>query len=172
MRVSINNLSNSIREVLGIEGPITNKKMEEIINSLNGQVIYKNGIRNSEVKLKKNFQTQGFEIMIDGEMPDTRNLFTIAHELGYLFLHMGYLDESEWNKYTDNVYQRNGFNNLEESMANEFAGAFLMPENLFKKKVYDSLSNGMYNLSEVAEFFNVSVNATRVRAKYLGLIEW
>ncbi len=38
-----------------------------------------------------------FEIIVFEYQPPNRKSFTIAHELGHLFLHMGYIiDEERW----------------------------------------------------------------------------
>ena len=83
-----------------------------------------------------------------------RNRFSIAHQLGHLFL--GQTD------YTNNQ------NDIE---ANEFAANLLMPKKEFIDAVYDNLDEDDYcDLCLVAKHFNVSPGAALTRFKRLGLI--
>ena len=96
-----------------------------------------------------------------------RARFTLAHELGHLFLHY-ILGES-----TELVYTRLGTNQVEYD-ANEFAANFLMPTKLFKEvaaSAYDSAAN-TYDLSKIADQFGVSVDAAKTRGRFLGLFVW
>lgn len=89
---------------------------------------------------------------------DLRNNFTIAHELGHLFLHSQNIKERKIS------FNRFGSNRLEWE-ANWFAAAFLMPESRFKDK------NTEYNgsLYDLSFYFNVSESAIRIRKKELGI---
>ncbi|MFT4968131.1 MAG: Zn-dependent peptidase ImmA (M78 family), partial [Candidatus Deianiraeaceae bacterium] len=64
-------------------------------------------------------------IFINEKYSATRNLFTIAHEIGHFILHTGSNNRfDEYHKYTDAERKR-------EYEANAFAGKLLMPENKF-----------------------------------------
>lgn len=77
-------------------------------------------------------QDDGFIIYISPFQSTERRKFTIAHELGHLFLHMGYRINSDlWNKQMDATYYRAG-DSLLEYQANEFAAALLMPKKYTK----------------------------------------
>ena len=100
-----------------------------------------------------------------------RKNFTIAHELGHLFLHMGFGTE-EWYKVENGTrYYRSGLDD-EEKEANQFAAAFLMPKKEYRKILYENVSEGIINIQEIANFFNVSIDAAINRGKWLGYIEW
>lgn len=101
-----------------------------------------------------------------------RRRFTIAHELGHLFLHMGYLiNEELWRKQDQNVYERSG-SSEKEYQANEFAAAFLMPKEDYFRKMNESMDGNKVNTSKIAEYFNVSVEAASNRGKFLGYLKW
>lgn len=56
-----------------------------------------------------------------------RRNFMIAHELGHLFLHMGFrINDDKWNNQMKGFYRNNDAET--NYQANEFAKAFLMPE--------------------------------------------
>lgn len=128
-----------------------------------------------EIDAKIDKEGESFKITINANRPNTRNNFSIAHELGHLFLHMGYLVNPErWksvNKYTDSVYYRFGHGE-EELEANEFAAAFLMPENKYKKAVKEFTKNGFCQILELAKYFDVSQEAALNRGRWLGIFSW
>ena len=103
-------------------------------------------------------------IYVNDNYPATRNLFTIAHEIGHCILHdkinKGYdRREDEYHNYTPEERGK-------EYEANQFAGQLLMPESQFVEvfKKYDG------KFSKIADVFGVSVRACEVRAFNLGLI--
>lgn len=64
--------------------------------------------------------------------------------------------------------------NQNEYNANEFAGAFLMPEIIFKDVANDfyNESEGTYDVAKIAEEFGVSIKAATIRGKFLGVFAW
>lgn len=112
-----------------------------------------------------------FIIHLNKNKPFFRTRFSLAHELGHLFLHMGYLTD-RWNTaetFQDSIYYRS-YNrkdmnySQEESEANEFAAAFLMPKEQFRQSF---IRNG-FNINTTAAEFQVSNDAARTRARNLG----
>lgn len=171
-RKAINQLAYDIRESLKLETPIANIRDIPVI--LGGQILFSNELENDmEAMIEKNHKN--FIIRIKDHSNTQRMRFSIAHELGHLFLHMGYLiNEQLWNEagnYKDSVYYRNGFG-TEENEANEFAGAFLMPEEEFKTLAKANLNKGFYNIEAIAKHFDVSVSAATIRGRWLGLFGW
>lgn len=104
-----------------------------------------------------------------------RDRFTIAHELGHLFLHMGYLiDPQKWAStpdYMGSAFYRYGYSE-EELEANEFAAAFLMPERVYLKQIDQHMSNGSCDIGSLAEYFGVSHGAAKNRGKWLKVFNW
>jgi Zn-dependent peptidase ImmA (M78 family) len=110
-----------------------------------------------------------FEIAISPYQSAKRKKFTIAHELGHLFLHMGYLlDPDLWNVQDEKIYRRFGTNE-EEYQANEFAAALLMPKEEFEKTVSELAEGSRIDVQQVADHFKVSVSAAKNRGYFLGL---
>ena len=71
--------------------------------------------------LSKSKQT--LRLFVSPFQSSERRKFTIAHELGHLFLHMGYMIDSDlWEQQENATFYRAG-NSSEEYQANEFAAA-------------------------------------------------
>lgn len=169
MRNYIERLASDIREAFDIPVPITN--MESVVRRLGGSIMFDNNMLISDVDGKLRKQGEGFIIIVNSEQTDRRMNFTIAREIGHLFLHMGYIiDEEMWNQ-NHNEYYRKGTNE-EEYEANEFAAAFLMPKDEYKK-VMDMYTEGnIVHTGKIAEYFNVSASAASNRGKWLGYLAW
>ncbi|RSU62824.1 ImmA/IrrE family metallo-endopeptidase [Sphingomonas koreensis] len=108
---------------------------------------------------------QKFRIIVPSHTSPERDRFTIAHEFGHFVLH--YLWQRQRNpSYPEKVVAfRHGSKRIEWE-ANWFAGAFLMPADLFRH-AYEA-KNG--DLWQIADQFRVSSKAAEVRAKDLGLL--
>lgn len=89
-----------------------------------------------------------------------RQRFTLAHELAHFFLHK-HLN----TVFEDKVLFRGGTVSPEEREANNFAGEILMPTEQFLKNI----NSGNNSIQGLADEFEVSTLAVRVRAKQLGL---
>ena len=108
---------------------------------------------------------------VSPHQPIGRRNFTIAHELGHLFLHMGYkINQEIWER-QEVTYFRKG-DSEEEYEANEFAAAFLMPKKVYKEIMDRHTEGNIVYTSKIAEEFNVSVKAASNRGKWLGYLVW
>ena len=87
-------------------------------------------------------------------------LIVFIHELGHYFLHKGTGDTA----FSDEVFYRIENSSSIEYAANEFAARLLIPENRLTEK----LTQGMIDLRELAEEFEVSIAAMEYRVKSLG----
>lgn len=173
-------VANSVRESLKLEIPYSPQKAVEL---LNGEIIDSIEDENIDAYIKKN-GTDRFVIHRNKyKCSELRDSFTIAHELGHLFLHMGYLlDDEKWNsisEYQDSAFYRMaGINGKpgryaqEEHEANEFAANFLMPKNEFIFVAKQHLENNKYSIQPIADHFKVSVPAATNRGKWLGIFAW
>ncbi|MGL4946208.1 MAG: ImmA/IrrE family metallo-endopeptidase [Cetobacterium sp.] len=174
----IKNLTIGIRNQFGIEvnTPFTYNKLEELVKKLNGR-IKKVDYLNYDAEIIKKTETIDFEIILSEYPSIQRKMFSIAHELGHLFLHMLYLiNDNHWNSLSENQsYKREGLNKL-ESEANFFAAELLMPEeeylNQLKKNKILKDDNVYFNTQNMAKYFNVSENAIINRGKWLGVFAW
>jgi len=104
----------------------------------------------------------------------------IAHELGHLFLHMGFLIKKKlWKSISEETYMSYSSETLpknrtrEELEADEFAAAFLMPRKEFDRQIYQNKSkDGIINVNDIANYFAVSPKMILTRARWLGYVEW
>lgn len=172
-RKAINNLAYNIREVLKLQTPID---LSTLVNELEGKIEYSSDIDGKEARIQKlDIGEKKFLVTLPETTTHVRDRFTIAHELGHLFLHMGYLiDDEKWAStgiYKDSAYYRFGHTE-EEYEANEFAGALLMPEKEFTETANKFKQNNTYDLDKIAEHFNVSTDAAKVRGRWLGIFSW
>ena len=147
-RNRIHNLAYQLREALNIETSVTLKDVVE--NRLGGIIEYVSDLRTNgnEIEAKIEKHKKSFKITINENMIKTRNNFAIAHELGHLFIHMGYLiNDKLWNsvdEYSDSVYFRFGYSE-EELEANEFAAAFQMPEDEYNNILRQNINKDTIN---------------------------
>lgn len=100
-----------------------------------------------------------WEISINSLHHPKRQRFTLAHELGHYILH-------RWRcqNFEDKKLFRNTDSNPMEAEANEYAANLMMPENEFRTFVQTRSSK----INDLADHFDVSAIAVRVRAKKLG----
>lgn len=97
--------------------------------------------------------------------PQTRQRFTIAHELGHILL--GHIRPGERahrdpKRSYDSYYER-----PMERQANDFAAQLLMPETVVRMAAKQNP-----NLRELAYEFNVSMDAIGYRTQNLGVSIW
>lgn len=169
LRMLINNLTQDIIDLYNIQIPIQN--INDVVTTLGGCVEESVDIVNmSDGSIRK--QDDGFIIYVSPFQSLERKKFTIAHELGHLFLHMGYRINVElWNKQKNLTYYRSG-DSLMEYQANEFAAALLMPKKVYKR-IMDQYTVGReVETDKVADYFGVSVSAASNRGKFLGYLQW
>jgi len=119
-------------------------------------------------------ESNEFTIIINGNKPETRQAFTIAHELGHYFLHADILKSEklivDGDDYLENkrvLYRLDeAKRNQIEIEANNFAAAILMPRDL----VLDAWER-LEDIQECAKVFGVSAIAMTIRLERLSLIE-
>jgi Zn-dependent peptidase ImmA (M78 family) len=169
----INDLADLVRSALKLPRPY---EPEIAVDKLGGRIIEDIDNMAIDAYIKKE-KEESFVISLNKKKPFLRERFTIAHELGHLFLHMGFLVNKElWEKqskeFQDSAYYRmSGNYNKEEWEADEFAAAFLMPKEEFIRQVYDNLSDNRIDILAIADYFKVSPRAALKRAKYLEYVE-
>ncbi len=170
-REYINSLADKIRSYFSNNFPVD---LKEIVRKLGGNLAITSlnylNIEDDEYSeafitadVEKPFE---FRIVVDESVHRNRQNFSIAHELGHLFLHLGYfLDDDKWreSKLKLASHYRKGYG-PDELEANEFAAAFLMPKDEYLSKIYDGLE-----IEQIAEYFGVSVEAAINRGRFLNV---
>jgi predicted transcriptional regulator len=168
-REHINRLADSIRVGCELDTPVN---VLAAVERLGGQLVEED---DADFEAKVERSGTGFRISLGPQPHEQRRRFSIAHELGHLFLHMGYLiDETKWQNvgvYTDSVYYRFGYG-TEEFEANEFAASLLMPSSEFLQVAQQSKFAGLVRPQVIADHFQVSVEAAVNRGRWLGIFSW
>lgn len=165
-REQIKIIVDSLIKILKIDCPVD---LENLVHELGGKI--NNEIPNDYLDGMVTKDCNGsFIISLSENQCYERRRFTIAHELGHLFLHMGF-PQTDWNP-EKKTFFRSGYSEL-EYQANEFAACLLMPKNEFIKIVKENLDNdGNVFTIKVAHYFKVSESAVINRGKWLGVFEW
>lgn len=168
LREAINRFANSVRSVYNITVPITN--IDEVVKTIGGKVeLSANSYETYDGRIRKSSDCN-FIIEVSENQSDVRKNFTVAHELGHLFLHMGYESNAElWDK-QEKEYKREGYSE-EEYEANEFAACLLMPSEEYRRVLYDFSDGNEVDVSKIAKYFNVSLPAALNRGRFLGYFE-
>lgn len=146
-RRMINSLAEDVLSAYNISVPIGN--IDEIVEKLGGTIQKEAFFSDGAVEKEGN----GFKIIVSPFQDEKRERFTIAHELGHLFLHMGYRTNNElWEKQENNIYHRIG-NSEKEYQANEFAAAFLMPATEYLSVLNKVAEGNMVDTSKNSRIF-------------------
>lgn len=167
--IFIDNLAEKIINAYNIQIPIID--MKEVIKSIGGRIMYKNNyyelINGNIIKT----HDRKFDILLPILNKNSNNNFTIAYNLGHIFLHMGYrTDFLLWNKIIiDKQYKF--ISSKQEKQSEYFALSLLMPKNIFLKIFCKYSDDNTVDMTEVANYFNVSISQSRRRASFLGLIK-
>ena len=168
----ISALAGVVRESLELSVPVDVVKAVDRLGGTVKEVEVAPGLPEAAVRRTG----ERFEITIRKDHVEVRKRFSVAHEIGHLILHMGYLISPErWghsSEYCDSVYHRFGYG-IEEAEANLFAAAFLMPEEEFRGAVMelgrrkDLPSKDL--VKELALQFRTSFRAALWRGEELGI---
>lgn len=169
----INKVADAVRSTFNVAIPIDN--IDSLVNQLGGSVVEKPGLDELYDGTIKKVGDNSFEIAIFPNQDNEIRNFAIAHELGHLFLHMGYLiGKDTWDQY-DNSGQCGQFSHFgtdeQELQANEFAAALLMPQKEFKEKIDEHTSRNFADMAQVANYFHVSISVATNRGRSLEHLE-
>lgn len=165
----ISTLTDKIREKYSITTPI--QDMTEIVKKIGGNVIQKYNFDSYyDATVMKTNDTFYIAIPIISDMQ--RKNFAIAHELGHLFLHMGFKTNVEvCDNQVLNKYIR--FSMIEQEIqANEFAASLLIPKDEYINEIKQQTKNNQdIDIKAISEKFNVSYVLAYNRGYYLKILE-
>lgn len=119
------------------------------------------------------YKDQKFSILININKPETRQHFTLGHELGHYFLHADKLKKGEGmvdgeSELANVPYRhRSGASDAArlEVEANNFAASLLMPADLVRR-AWEATES----VEKCAGIFKISVVAMSIRLTQLGLV--
>jgi Zn-dependent peptidase ImmA (M78 family) len=173
-RQAIEQFAGQVRAFTSAEIPIP-EKFPAIIEKLRGQPVAYETFGGWDIAGKIEKKNASFLITLNAIQSNLRNNFTLAHELGHLFIHMGYMtDKKRWdsiNEYQDSPLYRLGYSD-EEYEANQFAGAFLMPEKEYLDFIKQNAVDNSIDIDFLASRFQVSRDAALTRGRWLGVFSW
>jgi len=147
----INKLADELRNIwkLGID------PLPEIT-----EMFEENNIKIFEVSKEESFDGMSTKvngipvIVINKNIKLLRKRFTLSHELAHLIFDLKEIDEKE-----------------NERICNTFAGAFLIPEESFKKEFGERRGHlDLKELTIIGDYYGISVQAIMARARFLNLI--
>lgn len=165
LRKKIKQIVDVLIESCEIETPVD---LQNLVTSLGGEITTLTE-ESSVFGSVKRIDNNRFIISVSPNQNEHRKRFTVAHELGHLFLHMGFPEEK-----TENVEMYRIGASEQEYQANEFAACLLMPEKEFIEVVMSNTDNSSaeVNINAVAQYFNVSETSAINRGRWLGIIQW
>lgn len=147
--------------------------MRNLITNIGGEILDTSNIFELSDGSIEKLPNNNFRILLyNGNATLERENFTIAHELGHLFLHMGFGTDRWENTQVGKSFNRNGNYDETEMEANQFAAAFLMPKEEYRNILYQNVNNNRIDIRIIAEYFGVSREAASNRGKWLGYLKW
>lgn len=166
-RSKIDNLVRTIQDTYHIVTPIGN--MNHVVHILGGSIWGDYMVSGSVVEKTGDC----FRILMNRySYSSYKDRFTVAVELGHLFLHMGYkIDYNRWCSIPDGQYTRL-WNSEEYSLAYEFASSFLMPEWLVYSMVRKETHDGVVDITKLSNCFQVTELSVLNRLKTLGISDY
>ena len=167
-RIFIDNLAEAVIDAYGITIPIDN--IEAVVKKIGGEIVEKADLDDLYDGTIRKVDQNSFSIVISPFQSEGRKAFTVAHELGHLFLHMGFrINDDKWNNQMKGFYRNNDAE--ANYQANEFAKAFLMPEEEYGEILNRYTKGNRVNIKEVANHFHVAINIAASRGQLLGYFE-
>jgi Zn-dependent peptidase ImmA (M78 family) len=151
------------RRIANIENVIPDNYFD-VIQNIGINVIAKD-FKNDAYFGASSFSSElGSYIIINNSerIPEERKIFSLIHEYGHLLFHSDQYSNSQYN-----AFYINGKSDMNEKIANKFAGHFLMPKNLV-----DSYIESRKNIDplEMKKHFKVSIQTLYVMLHEYGII--
>lgn len=149
--------------------------IEDTVGRLGGEISKVDKLdNNTDAKISPT--EDGMNFVIRHTIPEHNEKylrFSVAHELGHLFLHMAQPDEKK-GYVIEGSYAHNGkSDSIIEWEAEEFAAAFLMPEDVFvhESEIIDEDNNndGKDKIELLSDKFKVPYKSVIVRGRNLEI---
>lgn len=136
--------------------------IESLVKAFNIEIVFEDLEMDQSGYISK--RGDRYVIGLNQYMSPRRQRFTLAHELAHYILHKNLYNDERYPEF--NLF-RDENNNMQEVEANNFASEILMPTKEYKKIVND----GIRLLTDIADYFDVSIAAARYKAFKLGYIK-
>ena len=168
VRTLINNVTQDIIDLYHIQIPI--QDIHDVVIALGGHVEESaddNMLSDSGIKKQDN----GFIIYVSPSQSPVRRKYTIASELGHLFLHMGYkINPKLWDMQENATYYK-ADSSLQNYQAYVFAEALFMPQKVYKEVMDQYTLGDKVETAKIASYFGVSISEASQRGKFLGYFQ-
>lgn len=145
---------------------------ENVVEAHSELVVHFTDTLPAEISGATTYQDRKFFVLVNSVKPETRQNFTLGHELGHFFLHTdtlkaeGFVDTENFLDNPNILYRVDPSDrSILEREANHFAASLLMPAELVQKAWHANP-----NIEEVAAIFHVSTIAMSIRLTELGLV--
>lgn len=168
VRTLINNVTQDIIDLYNIQIPI--QDIHDVVIALGGHVEESaddNMLSDSGIKKQDN----GFIIYVSPSQSPVRRKYTIASELGHLFLHMGYKINPKWWDMQENAAYYKADSSLGNYQAYEFAEALFMPQKVYKEIMDQYTSGDKVEIAKIASYFGVSISEASQRGQFLEYLQ-
>lgn len=151
----------SIRKVANEQGYVSENRfdVERFIQDKFQDIEIKHEVLSPDVSGKLENKKGIWILTVNSNHPSVRQRYTLCHELGHYLNHRNSVKSFE-----DTVFFRSNQKSSMEYMADQFAAQLLMPEN----EITTLLSNGVNTVKEMAQKFDVSLDAMKYRLEQLG----
>lgn len=136
------------------------KKWRKIVQS-HGVFVFKDSFKDTNFSGFCLYDTEFPIIYINNSEAKTRQIFTLFHELAHILFHTSGFDPLDENYFRG---QLKGANKKIETMCNEFAGAFLVPEESLPKNIE------LKDIKKWADSYSVSQEVFLIRLLKSGRI--
>lgn len=161
---SVEEFTSDIAEILGFK---PGDDLGALVAKLGGKIVTgSTGYEDMESGSLIAHSLSDFTIYLSPLTSIARDRFTIAHELGHLFLHLPNIQKNDSTaamRATRYIKSDSPEDKRIEWEANWFAAAFLMPAEEFKKQYYEG------GIDRIKTYFKVSEPAAKARAETLKL---
>lgn len=161
--------ADKVRQFFDISTPVSD--INAAVRKLGGTIEFDEKLSEfSDGGIRKTGEVS-FCIYVSPHQSAERRNFSVAYELGHLFLQMGFMTNPEkWENQKRERFCNNPYG-VEELMAREFAYAFLMPEKEYIHIMKKCSDYKTIHINKMAEYFHVPTDIIKNRGRSLGFEE-
>ena len=151
------------RRIANIENVIPDNYFD-VIQNIGIHVIVKDFKNDAYFGASSYTSDLGSYILINNadQISEERKIFSLIHEYAHLLFH-----SNQYSNRQHNAFYTSGKSDLNEQIANKFAGYFLMPKNLVDSFIQ---SRDQVDLFEMKKYFKVSIQTIYVMLYEYGFI--
>jgi len=169
LRKYIDDLSDKVRKACGFDDNRFPVDLELCVANIGGDMV--RAERRPQSIIEK-VGSESFRVSVWQGMSPSKDRMCVAHELGHLFLHMGFcVDEDNWNAFSagqEDPKRLFGYMDIDYE-ARSFGLAFLIPRYALEHEVWKQQGGGRVDLKPIAAHFGVAADDVREQGQWLGV---